>query len=64
MIKMSQLINIYSGNCLYCKSFVDVKKGIVKIINPQKGEDLNKKRSTKRQYGVLCINCGKKYNKI
>ncbi len=46
--------NVYSGNCMFCGIFVAPKKGYIKMKNPQRGENIGKRRDTPRKYGVLC----------
>lgn len=58
------LHNKYQGKCLYCQAEVKEKKGVLKLANPQKWKDINKKRITPRKYGVLCVPCFDKYYKL
>lgn len=56
--------NIYAGECLSCGKYVEAKKGFIKLKNPQKGNNINKKRKEARKWGVYCKQCFESYAKV
>lgn len=56
--------NIYSGNCLFCNKYTKRKEGYIKMKNPQRDDNINKKRKEERRWGVLCKDCFNKYAKM
>lgn len=57
------MLNKFKEYCLHCETEVKANKEHLKMKNPQKGNKIHKKRTTKREYGVLCNECFKKYSK-